>query len=227
MPNSQFHTAISEPRYLRYLTACGNREKALKLYRANISLSQQLYGVIGVFEVILRNSIDRHMITIKGKEWLEDAVASGGYLDIGLGCEYTFHSVQEAIQKLGQEYTHDRLIAKLTLGFWTYQFASKEFAAAGSKLLEIFPNRPFGIRQKQVFQSLIKINDIRNRVAHHEPVCFEKNVISTDRTEKRYGLILELLGWLGCDQQQILYEIDEVKEAIMTIGSIKQLALIK
>src|SRR5260221_13531250 len=82
MPNSQFYTAISEPRYLRYLTACGSRERALKLYRANILLSQQLYGVTGVFEVILRNSIDRHMIALKGNKWLEDAVAPGGYLDI-------------------------------------------------------------------------------------------------------------------------------------------------
>lgn len=118
------------------------------------------------------------------------------------------------------EYTHDRLIAKLTLGFWTYQFASKEFAAAGSTLLEIFPNRPFGTRQKQVFQNLVKINDIRNRVAHYEPVCFEKNVISTDRAGRRYGLILELLEWLGCNQQQILYGIDGVKEAIRAIDSV-------
>src|SRR5258708_5746201 len=193
MPNSQFHTAISEPRYLRYLAACGNKDRALALYRANIVLSQQLYGVIGVFEVILRNSIDRHMIDQHGNEWLEEAVAPGGYFDINLGCEDSYHSVQEAIQKLAFEYTHDRLITKLTFGFWTYQFASKEFAAAGSTLLEIFPNRPFGTRQKQVFQNLVKINDIRNRVAHYEPVCFEKNVISTDRAGRRYGLILELL----------------------------------
>jgi len=220
MPNSQFYTAISEPRYLRYLAACGNREKALKLYRANIILSQQLYGVIGVFEIILRNSIDRHMIALKGNEWLEDAVAPGGYLDMSLGCEYSFHSVQEAIQKLGLEYTHDRLIAKLTLGFWTYQFASKEFAAAGSTLLKIFPNRLFGTKQKQVFQNLIKINDIRNRIAHYEPICFEKNTISTDRAKKRYELILELLEWLGCDQKQILFEIDGVREAVKFIDCI-------
>lgn len=93
-----------------------------------------MYGVVGVFEVILRNSIDRHMITRHGDQWLEDSVGPGGYLDLNPGCESSFHSVQEAIQKLGRDYTHDRLIAKLTLGFWTYQFASKEFAAAGSFL---------------------------------------------------------------------------------------------
>jgi len=154
------------------------------------------------------------MVILKGEQWLEDAVAPDGYLDINQGCEYTFHSVQEAIHKLALEYTHDRLIAKLTLGFWTYQFASKEFSAAGSRLLEIFPKRPFGTKQKQIFQKLIKINDTRNRIAHHEPICFEKNIISTARVEKRYRLILELLEWLGCDPLQILYGIDKVKETI-------------
>ncbi len=220
MPNSQFHTAISEPRYLRYLAACGHRERALQLYRANIFLSQQLYGVIGIFEVILRNSIDRHMTILKGEQWLEDAVSPDGYLDINQGCEYTFHSVQEAIQRLALEYTHDRLIAKLTLGFWTYKFASKEFAAAGSNLLEIFPKRPFGTKQKQIFQKLIMINETRNRIAHHEPICFEKNIISAARAEKRYKLILELLEWLGCDAQKILSGIDKVRLAIDTIETI-------
>lgn len=61
MPNSQFHTAISESRFSRYNSACGNDiRKASKLYRANLLLSQKMYAVIGVFEVILRNSIDRH-----------------------------------------------------------------------------------------------------------------------------------------------------------------------
>ena len=161
MPNSQLHTAISQPRYARYLTACGEHSRALELYKANIALSQQLYGIIGIFEIILRNSIDRHMAAKKGANWLEDAVDNGGYLDISPRCEDSYHSVQEAIYKLGAQYTHDRLIAKLTFGFWTYQFAPKEFAASGSTLLEIFPKRPFGTKQKQIFQSLITISAIR------------------------------------------------------------------
>lgn len=154
MPNSQFHTAISGPRFGRYLNACGTRGKALKLYRANIGLSQELWAVIGVFEVILRNSIDRLMCKQKGNTWLEDAICNGGYLDISIGCEDSFHSAQHAFQKLGLKYTHDRLIAKLTFGFLTYQFAPKEYAAAGNILLNIFPNRPFGTKQKTCFRSL-------------------------------------------------------------------------
>ena len=75
MPNSQFHTAISIARYSRYLNACENKQQALKLYRTNLALSQKLFSVISIFEIILRNSIDRHMISQKGDFWLEDAVS--------------------------------------------------------------------------------------------------------------------------------------------------------
>src|SRR5581483_2142517 len=147
MLNSQFHTAISLQRFHRYFSACGNnRQRAEKLYRMNLRLSQKMYAVIGMFEIILRNSIDRHFIATKGLSWLEDAVAPNGYLAVSPGCEYSLHTVQEAIQKLGTEHTHDKLVTKLTLGFWTYLFSKKEFAAAGSTLLQIFPNRPHGTR---------------------------------------------------------------------------------
>jgi hypothetical protein len=220
MPNSQLHTAISQPRYYRYFSACGTKQKALRLYRANINLSQELYGIIGVFEVVLRNSIDRYMISQKGNFWLEEAVSDGGYLDVNPGCLDMFHAAQEAIQKLGTEYTHDRLIAKLAFGFWTYQFASKEFAAAGSRLLNIFPKRPFGTNQKTVFKSLNKINDLRNRIAHYEPICFDGTKICIARTKRRYDLILELLAWLGGDSSRLLYGIDGVDKALTSITNI-------
>jgi hypothetical protein len=221
MPNSQFHTAISIAKYSRYLNACGNKQQALKLYRLNLAMSQKLFSVIGVFEIILRNSIDRHMISKKGNFWLEEAVLHGGYLDTSPGCDLSYHAVQEAIHKLGIKYTHDRLIAKFTFGFWTNQFHSKEFAASGSTLLEIFVNRPFGVKRKDVYRKLMKINEIRNRIAHHEPICFEEDIISIMRTERRYMLILELLEWLGCRPKRILYGINGVQREIKKINAMK------
>jgi hypothetical protein len=153
---------------------------------------------------------------------LEDAVQPGGYLEASDGCEDSFHVIQEAIQKLGQAYTHEGLISKLTFGFWTYQFAKKQFAAAGSTLLEIFPDRPLGVNQKTVFQDLVKINEIRNRIAHYEPVCFQKgtDMISTVFASSRYTLVLQLLRWLGCNTRRILYGVDGVRGAIAVVNLI-------
>ena len=181
-----------------------------------------MYALIGVFEVILRNSIDRHFIGSKGSYWLEDAVQPGGYYDVSAGCEDSFHSIQEALERLGVGYTHDGLITKLSFGFWTYQFAKKQYAASGSTLLGIFPNRPLGVNQKIVFQNLMRINDIRNRIAHYEPICFEKETgaISTTLVLHRYDLIRDLLHWLGCNVRGILYGIDGIYKAINIVNTI-------
>jgi hypothetical protein len=144
----------------------------------------------------------------------------GGYLDISTGCEDSFHAVQEAIHKLGLEYTHDSLIAKLTFGFWAYHFSKKEFAASGSTLLQIFPKRPHGVRQKDVFKNLIRINDTRNRIAHYEPICFDKStgIISSISIQRRYDLIVEILSWLGYDPKKLLFGIDGVQKTIRDLS---------
>jgi hypothetical protein len=156
MPNRQLYTAISSPRFSRYLTYCGNdRQRALKLYRANLLLCQKLYAVIGQLEVVLRNSIDRHYRSKFGENWMADAVQASGFLD-ETGCEDSYHSIQEGIYSLKEKYSQDAIVAKLTFGFWTYQFSPKVFAAGGSTLLEVLPHRPFGTKQKDIFQALLE-----------------------------------------------------------------------
>jgi hypothetical protein len=221
LDDNQLDNAIATARFSRYVTACnGHRQKGLELYRANIILSQRMYAVIGIFEVILRNSIDIHFTADMGPEWLANAVQPNGYLDIE-GCENSFHSVQDALQSLAENYNEGRLVAKLSFGFWTYQFAPKEFAASGSSLLQIFPNRPFKTRQKDIFQNLTKINQFRNRIAHYEPICFDKHIISCGSVARRHSLIKEIITWLGYDPDKMLEGVDDVVQSIQDIEALK------
>lgn len=56
-----FEIAISAKRLARFITACnGNRGKALLLYKTNIRASQALFSILSIFEVVLRNEIDKH-----------------------------------------------------------------------------------------------------------------------------------------------------------------------
>lgn len=222
LPNSQLHTAISIPRYSKYFAYCGNkRRRALKLYRSNLYLSQKLYSVIGQFEVVLRNSIDRHYRSKFGHEWLANSVQPGGFLD-GPGLEDSYHSVQEGIYRLKEKYSEDSLVAELTFGFWTYLFSEPVFVAGGNTLLNAFPNRPFGTNQKKIFKELFRVNEIRNRIAHYEPLCFDTKTtsISTAYAAKRYYLILDLFNWLGADPKKMLYGIDGVQKALKIINTI-------
>lgn len=222
MAYNQYENWLSPARLGKYLAACSNRRgKAMLLYRANIRLSQKLYAVIGLFEVVLRNNIDRHFIGGKGPSWLEDAVADGGYLDVPV-CENAYHSVQEALFRLDKKYDHDSLIAALTLGFWTNVFGKHEYPASGNTVLSIFVNRPAGTNYKAVFKLLQKLNILRNRIAHHEPLCFDAvGAISTAMVTRRYALIKDLFHWLGCDHRLLLYGVDGVQGEIDFINRLQ------
>lgn len=61
MKYSEYEAAFSLARINKYLTACsGNTIKAITLYCYNVKLCQKFYGVLNIFEVVLRNAINEH-----------------------------------------------------------------------------------------------------------------------------------------------------------------------
>ena len=67
----------------------------------------------------------------------------------------------------------------MEFGVWKYMFSNVVYALMGQSLLHIFPNKPTSTRQHRydnsyIFQELDYINKLRNRIAHHEPICFSR-----------------------------------------------------
>ena len=57
-----FEDVNSHDRLRKYVQVCSNDTKrAMTLYRYNLKLSQELFVLIGCFEVSLRNKIDKEM----------------------------------------------------------------------------------------------------------------------------------------------------------------------
>lgn len=200
----------------RYRIACRNdTRKAMTLYRYNLRLSQELFTVISCFEVALRNAIDYHCIQSLGKNWLRDSIAQGGRF--ASGHYYTKNSITEALRELGNNYSHSKLIAKMDFGFWRYLFSRKLYRALGQNLLQIFPAKPSSTtsihyNQTFIFNELAKINELRNRIAHHEPICFKPAYPIVDSTYARqhYNLILQLFQWMSIDEAALLYGLDHI-----------------
>jgi len=67
---------------------------------------------------------------------------------------------------------------------------------------------------------LEKINSLRNRIAHHEAICFRlgQNVIDTSYISGHYSLILNLFNWMSIDEKGLLYGIDNVTSNINKIN---------
>jgi len=225
---SDFEHIMSVARMNRYLTASGyNSRKAMTLYRKNLYLSQELFTVISCFEIALRNAIDRHYTNQYGNEWLRDSCLNGGMFDTR-NCKYTKELISKAVTKLSNRYSHTKLLAEMDFGFWRYLFAQPQFRAGGQSLLRIFPSKPTSTPTIQynhsfVFNQLEKINDLRNRIAHHEPICFTDNqpIINTTYARQHYNLILQLFQWLNIDSHSLLYGLDHITTVCNEIDLLK------
>ena len=217
---NDFEQLLSPARLAKYMAACQNgNAKTLKLYRANIRLSGSLLAILGMFEVVLRNKIDMHYkarfpAAPGSPEWLLASTLPGGFLT-SHGCHNSIIKINQAYAELGVRYTHDKLLASLSFGFWKHMFRGFQFQAGGSSLLFIFPNKPPRTNQSLIYAKLDRINAIRNRVAHHEPICFGiGNTIGTNYVRTHFQEIIDLLTWMGINDKQLFKGIDGVlKEA--------------
>lgn len=219
MKYSEFEQIMSQKRMDRYLNACkGRKRKAIVLYNENLRLAGQVYALINYFEIALRNSIDRTMTQVKGNNWLRDAVLPGGILD-----SPKCHDSQKIIMKKyktlinDNEYSHSKLLSSLEFGIWRYMFSPVQYKATGQVLLNIFPMKPKSSKLTQYnnvyfFNELYYINNLRNRIAHQEPICFSH---STRLADTRYiriqrNRIIQLLEYMGINVNQLLKGVDNV-----------------
>ena len=217
MKYPDFEFVMSPTRMNRYLLASSNKTKgAMTLYRKNLMLSQELFTVISCYEVALRNGINRQYSSQHGNDWLRDGALFGGMFVIQ-NCRHTKSIINNAVAKLGIHYTHAKLLALMDFGFWRYLFAQPQFYAGGQSLLRIFPAKPTSTpaiqyNQTFVFNQLGQINDLRNRIAHHEPICFISGqaVKSTTYARQHYNLILQLFQWMSIDESALLYGLDHI-----------------
>lgn len=216
MRYNDFVNVMTNARMNRYLLACGgNTRKAMTLYRKNLQLTQELFTVISCFEVALRNAIDTTITPILGNDWLRDGATKGGIFDTPK-CRLTKENINDAIGKL-HSYSHYKLVAELGFGFWRYMFAQNQFNATGKVVLKVFPSKPistpaFQYNNIYIFNQLAQLNEIRNRMAHHEPICFlpGQPVKDTTYARQHYHLILQLFNWMQIDESALLYGLDHI-----------------
>ena len=219
MRYDKFKQIVSEKRIARYVQACGgDTRKAMILYRYNIELSQVMFAIICHFEVALRNAIDSILTAGFGTEWLKDSALPGGLFDT-TATRIDFINVKKSYDKLSASglYSHSKLLASLEFGFWKYQYAPTRFRLTGQRLMRVFPYKEKSTASAQynhsyIFNELDKINTLRNRIAHHEPICFPSQgaTIHTEYILNEYNKIITLFRWMGIDSMDLLYGLDHV-----------------
>lgn len=202
MKYREFEDAFSFERTGRYIAACnGDKRRAITLYRYNLKLSQEMFTLISCFEVTLRNRIDKQMIGHLGNDWLRNLVLPNGAFSNNHSVDTTRKIIEKAYNGLLQSgsYSHSKLLSEMEFGVWKYMFSNVQYRLTGRILLNAFPLKPVSSRQYQydnayIFHELDYINNIRNRIAHHEPICFGRTIsIDTTYALHRYSKMIKHL----------------------------------
>ncbi|MBN9379742.1 MAG: hypothetical protein J0H74_03190 [Chitinophagaceae bacterium] len=118
-------------------------------------------------------------------------------------------------------------MAQMDFGFWRYAFARHQFFAGGQSLLAIFPAKPISTPTHRydhsyIFAELEKVNLFRNRLAHHEPVCFLPGHPRKDIAFSlhHYTLIRQLFKWMQIDEAALLFGIDHISKTLKDIDKL-------
>lgn len=198
-------------------------------YLWNMALSSALNYSGHVFEVTLRNAIYDASLKIVDVSllylpdincWL-DAETQGAKKPLLYAKERD--AVRNAKTYLGQDLhqrTPGHLISKLGLGFWV-QLTSSVYGtlrADGPKLwppgLKLaFPSKypapstPTQLDREKVFERLHEIRELRNKIAHHEPIW------DRDLAED-YRMILDTLGWMNPGMVRAVVSQDPFPEVL-------------
>ncbi len=195
---------LSTPRFNVYLAKTNyDFDKAYRLYKVNIELSEAFYPILSVLEVSLRNAVNETL-----KQHFNDPY----WFKNSLPVEF-LPFVSDATQKLiaqRKNITGDRIIAELNFGFWNRLFNRHYTGLLWKPLRLIFQNTPKHLRQRDTIAgALYRIRTLRNRIYHYEPIFGNLQDL-----ENQYNEMLTFLTWFDNDLPKLLTDIDRFNDIL-------------
>jgi hypothetical protein len=159
---------LSPERLAPYVAAAGGLNAAEELHGWNLAVSGAFYEVLGAFEVTLRNALHAQLMAWHGRRagaWYSDprrVLSEKSREDV--------QAARDRVHRLNRPETPGRVIAELGFGFWRFLLASQyENTLWTPHLRHAFPHLQPQSR-RNVHDRVARLNQLRNRVAHHEPI---------------------------------------------------------
>lgn len=181
----QIISITDEERLTSYFKDTENRREALELYALNGDISKHVLELLGGFEVALRNSVSASITHHYGRA---DWYRTRRFVSI-LKPERrrSIRTVRGRLKSQGQDERPGRIVAGLTLHFWVAIHENKYRDTIWTPHLHrIWPRKE---NLRFVHKDLLKIQELRNRIAHFKPVYKQKWLDRIDLVWTRFGQI--------------------------------------
>jgi len=191
---SAFSRAISPERWKTYERAAGFRpDLAHQLYLWNAAVGQSFHFPLQTVEVCLRNVIHLALVDIYGADWANDDAFQSAIRPKQVD------DITKAARRHWSIYKADpstpQIVASLSLGFWVAMLR-KDY---NKMIWQTHTSHAFPYLEPQetiisVSQTGSRIQDLRNRIFHQEPL------IGHNLTED-YSAIIRMIGWICPDMR--------------------------
>ncbi len=208
---------LSSPRYNRYMTAtANNKNRAKRLYNANIRLARAFHPILSQFEVVLRNSLNSVLSNyFNDSDWIINQktgfMSANSLRNSHYFLKTCVQRTETKLQKRRIAITSGKIISDQTFGFWLAFFLSHHYSLVGGQPIHIFPHKPANENRASIYDKLDKIKDFRNRVNHCEPLCFVGNHIDCNEALKIRTIIYSLIEWINPDLISFFNDIDNIQ----------------
>lgn len=171
---SAVRAALSPARMRTYEAAAGTQGdddlSALELYAWNAEISGAFLPLLHVCEVVTRNAIADVLETVYGPQWPWSLA-----LERSLPNPLQGYSPRKDLQNARRFATTGKVIPELKFVFWQKMFTSRYDARLwNSHLLRVLPNmnavKSVAALRESIYNDLEQLRNLRNRIAHHEPI---------------------------------------------------------
>lgn len=210
---------LSAARLAPYLEdANGDTEMALSLHEWNLQLGKALMVDLAHFELALRNAYARVLQGDLGDGWLLDSSSplkapivrtskAKRQRDVNL---VNRRAIDDAQRRAHDSSNTDQIVAGLTLGFWVH--LTDRSRERDLRIPHLHKAWPQGANRNDINARLCAINQVRNRVAHHERLFDPKNnalspqAVDIDAVKLLHELCPEAFGYLFHDDPRTSVE---------------------
>lgn len=182
---------LTNARISPYLkAAAGDLDGALQFYALNLQVSSELQMWLAMLEISLRNTL---IASIRGSSdepafdpllaiWAELSPAERG----------SYKKASLLAGSKSKDSAFNALITQLPFGFWKHLLSSRHQTTLwASNFRHAFPELA-SKRRATVYQAVEAAVELRNRIAHHEPI-FNRHL------GRDLAQIQEIIGWISPD----------------------------
>lgn len=200
MSAHQVRIALSPARTSTYLFAQKTfppcLDKALLLYRWNVELSGAIYWNLATCEVVIRNAVDDALSAVYGTDW---PWSPAFIFTLNKGGKA---ALQYAKDQAGASPSTGKVMAELNFGFWEKMFkASFDAMVWKGQLHRVFPQLTepnVQVARADIAAKLAAVRNLRNRIAHHEPLFHMHVQPALDTVQRLVKLrCLDTASWIA------------------------------